>query len=179
MGLHPQHTSRSCDQERLKQKSNGNIDSTNFANIYGPHQSDSPMNTTMATTSEATRGYMGGYSFMASTVDDAGTPEETDRDTQKDISGWETLGCFEALEGVATRRPWWSLQRSTMTNGVFNNNQGSVRVLADCGNLSTTSMTSPDESNVLTMYDRKNRATPQAERRCCRYHQRLHRPYRV
>ena len=95
MRLHLQHTSHS-DQERLKQKSNGNTGSAKTANIYSPHQSESPVKATMANASETTRGYAGGYSLMASTTDDAGTPEETDSGTQNNLSGSETLECFGA-----------------------------------------------------------------------------------
>lgn len=52
----------------LKQKTSYNTGSAKLANIYSPHYSKSPVNTTAETISEVTMGYMGGYSFMASTA---------------------------------------------------------------------------------------------------------------
>ena len=62
------NTTSHSDQECLKQNINGNTGSANFTNIYSPHQSESPVNTMVETASEVTGGYMGRYSFMASTA---------------------------------------------------------------------------------------------------------------
>lgn len=71
-------------------------------------------------------------------------------------AGRKRLSVLELRGGVANRCPWWPLQRSTMTNGGFDNNRGSVKVLVDSGNRSTTSMTFPDESDVPTTYGWEN-----------------------
>ena len=87
------NTASHIDHECLKQKINGNTGSANFANIYRPHQSQSPVNATVETTSEVTGGYMGGYSFMASTaVEPAPQAEEG-------LSGSEPFVLFGSVRG--------------------------------------------------------------------------------
>ena len=93
------NTASHIDHECLKQKINGNTGSANFANIYRPHQSQSPVNATVETTSEVTGGYMGGYSFMASTATEPAPQERPTKAREKDLSGSETLGFFGAFGG--------------------------------------------------------------------------------
>ena len=74
------------DQECLKQKINGNTGSANFVNMYISHQSESPVNTTVETTSEVTGGYMGRYSFMASTAVEPAPQERPTEAREKELS---------------------------------------------------------------------------------------------
>ena len=93
------NTTSHSDQECLKQKTNGNTGSANFANICILHQYESQVNTTVETTSEVTGGYMGGYSFMASTATEPAPQERPTKAREKDLSGSETLGFFGAFGG--------------------------------------------------------------------------------
>ena len=93
------NTTSHSDQECLKQKTNGNTGSANFANICILHQYESQVNTTGETTSEVTGGYMGGYSFMASTATEPAPQERPTKAREKDLSGSETLGFFGAFGG--------------------------------------------------------------------------------
>ena len=93
------------DQECLKQRINGNTDSASFANMYSPRQLESPVNTTVGTTSEVTWDYMGGYSLMAITAAKPAPQERPAEARGMELSGSETLGCLELWGAAANRRP--------------------------------------------------------------------------
>lgn len=100
------NTTRHSDQECLDNKSNRNTSSINFANNYSPHQSGSPVNTTVTTTSEAAGGYVGGYLFVASAAAEATPQERSIEACETELSRAKPLGIFRGLGTAANRRPF-------------------------------------------------------------------------
>ena len=127
------NTTSHSDQECLKQKINGNTGSANFANIYSLNQSESPVNTTMETTSDVTGGYMGGFSFTASTAVEPTPQERLTKECEKELSGSETLGLFGALGGGGESTALMVIAEEYEGSDVFGKNDRFIKPLVDSG----------------------------------------------
>lgn len=126
------------DQECLKQKTNGNTGSANFTNIYSPHLSESPVNTTVpvkttvATASGATVGYMVEYSVMASSAAKP-APQERDRrrHAKRNSAGRKRLDFPELWGAGGESMGLVAIAEKYGGNGILGDNEGSVKLLVD------------------------------------------------